>query len=371
MPFPLTIIRFRKRYRKRFHRNGGGFPLPYTIRDIARLAGVSVTTVSRVINGRPDVKEETRLKVEDIIRENHFITNPFARGLKNMDAVVPVILRGQGNPFLNLLAGELLRRAKTLNCPLLIDSIDESEDEMEAALRQARTHTCQGLILAGALPEKDRVAMLEELNIPVVFLTVTAKSTEHPRIFSVAMDDAKIAEEGTRYLLSLGHRQLAVFGTGVSDCDTVALRTRGIRKALVENNASDCIPAFVPTRFSRHEAYQAALSFFPAHPEITAVFCMSDTIAIGVIRALYELGLRVPDDLSVLGIDGIPSGAYSIPSLTTLVQPVEELAEQALDMILEASNLSKPRHLLLDGRLEIRESTGSVRDHEIRIHSRQ
>ncbi len=325
---------------------------------------MSITTVSRVINGRPDVSPVTRERVEKVIADFHFVSNPFARGLKSAEAVVPVILRGHGNPFLNLLAEHLLSQARKQDCPLLMDSVDEAEDETAAALRLSQIHACQGMLLAGAIPDRERIAALKELSFPVVFVTVSAAGNPDPHISSVAMDDVSMASEGIRHLLSLGHRRLAVFGTSTSSCDTVAMRMKGIQQA-AEASQSPVYLTLVPTRFSRHEAYAAARAFFPLHPDITAVFCMSDSIAIGVIRALHDLGLQVPGDISVLGIDGIPDGAYSIPSLTTIVQPVEALAEEALAMVLKTQD--RAQHILLRGRLEIRESTGPVRTHTVAL----
>ncbi|MBR2288305.1 MAG: LacI family DNA-binding transcriptional regulator [Clostridia bacterium] len=326
-----------------------------TIRDIARLSGVSVSTVSRVLNQRPDVNEETRKRVEDVIAKTHFVTNPHARGLKSSPAIVPVILRGRENPFLNQLAEELLAYAREADCPLQIDYIDETENEIDAALRMCGEQNCKGLILAGSAPMED-ATRLAALDIPVVFSTVSASFL--PFACSVSMDDAHMAYLATDHLLSLGHRHIAVFGRADHPSDAVGMRMQGIQACLASHALTLPEESIVDTRFSRHAGYEATRSFFSQGTNVTAVFCMSDTIAIGVIRALYDMHLSVPGDISVLGIDGISSGAFSIPSLTTVIQPMTEIARETIRMVTMSEVPLTSRHILLPGKLEARESTG-------------
>ena len=122
----------------------------YTIRDIARMAGVSVTTVSRVLNHRPDVNPETRRQVEKIIQENHFVGNSNARGLKQNSEVIAMVVRGQANPFLSSLAESILNRAASLQDSFITEYIDEKDDEFLTALRITRQNMVRGLILSAA-----------------------------------------------------------------------------------------------------------------------------------------------------------------------------------------------------------------------------
>ena len=177
----------------------------YTIRDIARLAGVSVTTVSRVLNHRPDVNPETRIRVEKIIQENHFVGNTNARGLKQNNEVIAVVVRGRSNPFLSNLAEAILNRASSLDDIFITEYIDEKDDEFQTALRLSFQNAVKGIIFVGSLID-ERVSTIRDLDIPVVFTTVNAKSADLPRASSVAIDDRAMGYQVAAELLSLGHR---------------------------------------------------------------------------------------------------------------------------------------------------------------------
>ena len=179
----------------------------YTIRDIARLAGVSVTTVSRVLNHRPDVNPETRRQVEQIIQENHFVGNSNARCLKQNSEVVAVVVRGRSNPFLSSLAEAILDRASSLQDSFITEYIDEKDDEFLTALRITRQHTVRGLIFVGSLID-ERVHVIRDLEIPIVFTTVNAESSALRRASSVAVDDRSMGRLIGEELLSLGHRRI-------------------------------------------------------------------------------------------------------------------------------------------------------------------
>ena len=166
----------------------------YTIRDIAEMAGVSVTTVSRVLNHRPDVNQATRKKVEEIIRDCHFVGNSNARGLKQGNEVIGVVIRGRSNPFLSSLAEAILDRADTVPENFVTEYIDERDDEFQTAVRMTRQNHVKGLIFVGSLID-ERVRAIKGMDVPMVFTTVNAETAALPRASSVAVDDRASAEE--------------------------------------------------------------------------------------------------------------------------------------------------------------------------------
>lgn len=331
----------------------------YTIRDIARLAGVSVTTVSRVLNHRPDVNPETRRQVEKIIQENHFIGNSNARSLKQNSEVIAMVVRGRSNPFLSSLAEAILDRAASLQDSFITEYIDEKDDEFLSALRITRQNSVRGLIFVGSLIDA-RVHAIRDLDIPVVFTTVNAESSALRRASSVAVDDRSMGRMVGDELLSRGHRLIAVFGSNPVAGDSLAMRFQGFCESYKERGLLFPQEYFRETRFSYDAGYDTAHQFFMDHPEVTALFAMSDTVAVGAIRALNDLDKKVPEDVSVIGFDGIDISRYTVPRLTTVEQPVEEIARRSVNLLLDMmEGGASPRHVLVNAEFRKRES---VRD---------
>lgn len=336
----------------------------YTIRDIARMAGVSVTTVSRVLNHRPDVNPETRHQVEKIIQENHFVGNSNARGLKQNSEVIAMVVRGQANPFLSSLAESILNRAASLQDSFITEYIDEKDDEFLTALRITRQNTVRGLIFVGSLIDA-RVHAIRDLDIPVVFTTVNAESSALRHASSVAVDDRNMGRLVGEELLSLGHRHIAVFGSNPVAGDSLAMRFQGFCEAYRERGLVYEQDYFRETRFSYDAGYETARAFFSEHPETTALFAMSDTVAVGAIRALNDLGRKVPEEISVVGFDGIDITRYTVPRLTTIEQPVDEIARRSVNLLLDMmENNASPRHILVTAEFRKRESVAPVKADE-------
>ena len=333
----------------------------YTIRDIARMANVSVTTVSRVLNRRPDVNPATREKVEKIIRENHFVGNQNARGLKQTGEVIGLIIRGRSNPFLNSLAESILEHATSLPDRFVTEYIDEQDNEFETALRMTRQNKVKGMIFVGSLID-DRVRVIRNLEIPVVFTTVNAKAASMPNASSVAVDDRSMGRLIGDELLGLGHRKVAVFGSNPVAEDSLAMRFLGFCDAYADRGLSFDRGDYRECRFSPEAGYNTAHDYFRDHPDTTALFAMSDAVAVGAIRALRDLGKSVPEDVSVIGFDGIDLSRYTIPRLTTVEQPVDEIARRSVNLLLDMMEKgAAPRHILVKAIYRARESVAAPR----------
>ena len=328
----------------------------YTIKDIAAMAGVSVTTVSRVLNHRPDVNIATREKVEQIIRDCHFIGNTNARGLKQGNEVIGVVIRGRSNPFLNSLAEAILERADNVPDNFITEYIDERGDEFRTAQRMTRQNHVKGLIFVGSLID-ERVEAIRGLDVPMVFTTVNAESASLPRASSVAIDDRSMGRLVAEELLNCGHRKIAVFGSNPVAGDSLAMRFQGFCDAFTDRGLSYDRSLYRETRFSFEAGYDVARTFFAERPDATALFAMSDTVAVGAIRALKDLGMSVPQDVSVVGFDGVDIGRFTLPRLTTVEQPVEEIARQSVNLLLDMMEKeATPRHILVEASFRRRES---------------
>ena len=333
----------------------------YTIRDIAQLAGVSVTTVSRVLNHRPDVNPATRELVEKIIEECHFVGNTNARGLKQVSELIGLVIRGRSNPFLNALAEAILDRATSIPDNIVTEYIDEQDDEFLTALKMTRQNRIKGLIFVGSLIDH-RVQAIRHLDLPVVFTTVNAETAAMPNASSVAVDDRSMGRLVGEELLSIGHRKIAVFGSNPIAGDSLAMRFQGFCDAFSDRGLSFDPENYRECRFSFDAGYDTARDFFSGHPETTALFTMSDTVAVGAIRALQDLGKTVPRDVSVVGFDGIDISRFTVPRLTTVEQPVDEIARRSVNLLLDMMEKgAAPRHILVKASYRSRESVAPPR----------
>jgi len=329
----------------------------YTIKDIAQKAGVSVTTVSRVLNKRPDVNPLTREKVERVMAECRFVGNANARGLKQPDGdLIAIILRGRDNPFLNALAEALLSHTQGLKAAFLTEFVDELADEFQTALRLSHEKRVKGFIFVGGRID-ERASVLEDMDAPMVFTTINAEKAAFPRAASVFIDDRAMGRQAMQTLLDAGHTRIAIIGGIKQGDDGFAKRYAGAMDALNDAHVPFDEERFVQTRFSLSGAYDTARAFFTKKPDTTAVFAMSDTIAMGVIRALADMGRRVPEDVSVVGFDGIEMGKYFVPRLTTIEQPVDDIARESIQVLMDMMERNEaPRHIVVEARLQKRES---------------
>ena len=331
----------------------------YTIKDIAQKAGVSVTTVSRVLNKRPDVNQATREKVERVMAECHFVGNANARGLKQTDSEnVAIILRGRENPFLNSLAEAVLLYTHDHEASFLVEYVDETADEFQTAVRLHHEKRVTGCIFLGGRID-ERAHVLTGIDMPMVFATISAENANLPRAGSVFIDNRMMGRLAMQTLIDAGHTKIAIFGGARQSDDGFGQRYQGAMEALEKAGIPFDGERYVDTRFSLRGAYDTARGFFAMKPDTTAVFAMSDTVAMGVIRALSDIGRRVPQDVSVVGYDGIEMGKYFLPRLTTVEQPINDIARESVAMLMGMLEKGEePRHVVVPASLITRESVG-------------
>lgn len=306
-----------------------------TIRDIARKAGVAVSTVSRVLNNRPDVSEQTRRKVMAVVEDCGYVQNGNASSLKRKHAECAVIIvRGRRSMFLSDAAEQMLACAQGGKTPFLVKYIDEEDDEFGAMRRLYAERSARGFILLGSRLD-ERIEAVRTLDVPCVFATVDASASGLPNASSVFIDDRAAAREMMDRLVSCGHRRIAIFaGCGEGD-GPFERRYQGALDSLRAHGIAFDPALYVVTRFEMSEAYEHAMAFFGRDRGVTAVMAMSDTAAAGVIRALHDRGLRVPEDVSVTGFDGTQTARYYIPAIETVSQPTEEIARESVRLLCE------------------------------------
>ncbi len=312
-----------------------------TIKDIARMSGVGVTTVSRVLNDHPDVSEETRRRVLAVVAEQGFQPNTNARHLKQQtSASIAIIVKGT----MNMLFADLVERCQQLlqdaGQNAAVYYLDEDANEVVYAVQLCRERKPLGILFLGGDLEFFQ-AEFGHSPVPCVLLTNSARELDFPNLSSLTTDDEEAAYRVVRYLADRGHKNIGLLGGNWSCTQISYRRVLGCQRAFDELSLPFDARRCEPCRYSFSDAYDTTKRLLGRCPELTALFCVSDVMAMGAIRALADLGRQVPGDISVVGYDGIPLSRFSVPRLTTVRQDTQQLARQGVDLLLR--NLQRPR----------------------------
>lgn len=306
-----------------------------TIIDIAKLAGVSVSTVSRVLNKHPDVSAKTCEKVMTVINHYGYIPNNSARNLKreSMKAVA-VIVKGFSNPMFTAMLGIVQHELEKNNYTMILAQVETNQDEVDAAISLCKEKKPRGLIFMGGNFSHTR-DKLARLDIPLVMLTITMHTNVDRNTFSsVTVDDRAAGYAVGQAMIKNGHKRLAAIGSNADDVSISRLRIEGFRRAKQEAGMQDSDDQIAYAgEFSYCAGYEAAKALMQK-ADFTCLFCISDIIAVGAIRAMHDAGLSVPGDISVIGFDGIEEGRYFIPSLATMKQPETRMAHESVSILL-------------------------------------
>ncbi len=326
-----------------------------SIEDVARLSGVSITTVSRVINKHPSVKEKSRVKVLEVIKELKFqpsiVAQRLATGKSNVIALV--IPRYEG-VFYSFYALELIRGVGTLCSALKLDLLLHLTD----ARSPMNVRGVGGIIFADCIGNRHQI--VEALNDRIPSVVINNYVEDLP-VSCVAVDNAGGAENAVNYLLKLGHRRIAHIA-GDTITQAAAWRLDGYKRALKKFNIDVREDYIFKTDYSRGQARMAAENLFKMDDRPSAVFVASDSMALEVMAVARELGKNIPQDLSIVGFDDNPSGLYGPVSLTTVRQPLIAMAEEGvkeLSRLMALKKDARPKKILLPAELVIRESCKS------------
>lgn len=307
-----------------------------TIKDIARESGYAVGTVSRVLNNSPNVSETARVKIMEVVEKHHFRLNNNAKHLKQQASKgISIIVKGSQNMFFASIVEEMQDLIEEKGYTSVIYYIGEDEDEIEQAQQICRERRPLGILLLGS-NQKNFRERFAEVSVPCVLVTNPAQAFGFENLSSVTTDDAQGAAAAVEHLLELGHRKIGILGGQREESPAVYTRCVGCEKTF----AAHGVP-YVPdqqyeaTLFSVTGGYEAMGRLLDKMPDVTAVFAMSDVLAIGAMRAIWDRGLKVPEDISVMGYDGIDLGNYLTPKLTTIRQNRERIANRSVEILLE------------------------------------
>lgn len=306
-----------------------------TIKDVARLAGVSVTTVSRALNDAPEIHSETRERVLRVCREQGYRANLLARSLSSSRSnLLGLVIPDVANPFHAALALNIELCAQEAGCQLMLCSSRRENGHLEDLFDFLYSQRVDGILFSSADSEAYDLARRCQGKVPCILLGACSPENSPFRANTVSVDNYAGGRMAAEYLYGLGHRDVAYLGHR-SSSTTHTLRHQGFLSAAEElGMAIQTIPS--PFSASTMESgYLLARDFLSGPFTQTAIFAVSDAVALGVIHVADELGVPIPDRLSVLGFDGIEYAALPNIRLTTLSQNPPRLAQAAVQLLLE------------------------------------
>jgi DNA-binding LacI/PurR family transcriptional regulator len=333
-----------------------------TMKDVAALAGVSAKTVSNVVTGTTAVREETRKKVESAMRQLDFVPNLSARGLRNgRSGIIALALPDLATAYSAELVHLIVAAAHDRGLAVLIEETAAEPEREHELLARARSHLIDGLILNPIRLEDSAIRNADRLPPIVVIGEVEQNRTDHVRI-----DSRAAAADAARHVLARGARRVAVIG---ADDDasiataTSRLRLEGVHDALREAGIQRD-PRLEVNRlpWAMSSGAEAARTLLSRHVEFDAVVCFTDSLALGVLHALHEHGIRVPDDVIVTGFDDVEFSEFTSPSLTTVAFDRMAFAEAAIGLLESRMDdrLAPTRSITLTHRLLERASTAQA-----------
>ncbi|PAP75007.1 LacI family DNA-binding transcriptional regulator [Rubrivirga marina] len=333
-----------------------------TIHDVATLSGVSIGTVSAVLNRKGTVSEGTRRRVLDAISELHYRPSAAARRRLQPTTAksVGLIVKEVNNPYFADVIFGVQDAARELGYHVLVGHTERSYDLEQRLTELLVAKDVDGLIINPLLNEDTDLSHLFEIrwtNVPLVLI----ESIRGIQANMVDVDNVAAAMEAVDYLVGLGHRRIVHFG-GPQYSGHSEERIEGVRRAFIAHRLVMGEDDVVHAGASLEDGYRAALGYFRDREgdRPTAITCYNDLVAIGVLRALRELGLRVPEDVSVVGFDDIDVASYLSVPLTTVRMPRREIGRRATQMLIgsvEAAGKVAPEKVVLETELVVRAST--------------
>ncbi|WP_225755533.1 LacI family DNA-binding transcriptional regulator [Actinotalea sp. Marseille-Q4924] len=302
------------------------------LQDVAERAGVSVRTVSNVVNDFPHVRPAVRERVQQAIADLGYTPNMTARFLRGgRTGMIALAVPDLSVPYFAELAGYMMRAAHQHGLTLLIEETDGDREREVLFATGPRSSTIDGLILSPLSAEAEDLSDPRRA-VPVVLL---GERTYDEPIDHIAIDNVRAARDATTHLIHLGRRRVAAIGARPGHDSRMAdLRLDGYHQALAGAGVARDERLVVATPwFTRQDGYDAVVQLVRADARPDALFCFNDLLALGAIRALADHDLRCPEDVAVVGIDGIEEGAFSVPTLTTIAPDMAGIASRAVDLL--------------------------------------
>lgn len=331
-----------------------------TIKDVAINAGVSIATVSRVFNNSEIVIEETRNKVLDVAHKLQYTPNALARSLsrKKTDSI-GMLLPDLFSEFFSEVIRGVDQVVKLNKFHLFVSSFHNNKDEMESSLNTMRGRV-DGLIIMSPDFDYDILSPLLSKNIPVTILNSKIKTSTENKINFISVNNFKGAFEITEHLINHSHKNIGII-KGEDENFESNERFNGFVSALKKNNLTLSEDFIYKGNFTEESGYLAAEKYLKIKNKPSAVFATNDSMAIGFMIKLKEVGIEIPKDVAICGFDDIPISKYFSPKLTTVHVPISEIGFSAASVIFQSLNNFDFKNInsQIDTSLSIRESCGT------------
>jgi len=330
-----------------------------TIADVARLAGVSKVTVSKTLNNTGRISEETRQRVLKAAQDLGYVANPAARRLRGARTnLIGMVLPELVSPYFAEVARAAAEAASSAGLDLGVFTTSRNPDRERERVSALTSGIADGVIIVVPTDTAQHIAALERSRVPIVLLNHFGVATELPNVRADSYNGARAA---TEHLIELGHRRIG-FVSGAVESSQAYERLRSYRDTMAQHNLLDS-GLVRPGNFTQRRGFEAAGELLDLPRPPTAIFAASDVTAFGVMDAVKDRGLRIPEDISVVGFDDVAAAGQSHPALTTVRHPVTEMGEAALQLLSDALNGKGVKGTQLDfpSELVIRGSTGAPR----------
>jgi DNA-binding LacI/PurR family transcriptional regulator len=332
--------------------------MPVSIKDIARLAGVSHSTVSRALRNSPLIPATTTQRIQQIAKEQGYRPSAVARSLvMRKTQAIGVVVTSIADPFNGDVVDGIEEIANEHGYSVILATSQANPDRELAVVRAFEERRVDGILVASSRVGALYLPVLAELRVPVVLINNQGR---HAHVHTVAVHNTDGAYQATRHLVELGHTHIGYVGDRLGMQSDVERRT-GYAKALEECGIAVASELTFEGDGKLDGGVEAARAFLVKQPRATAVFCYNDMTALGLLSELVRAGVRCPDDISVVGFDDIVFAALSQPALTTVRQPRRELGRRAMRMLLGVlrGELTE-KEIMIRGELIVRASTAPL-----------
>lgn len=306
---------------------------PTTIKDVAKQAGVSISTVSRVINDSKPVTNEVKQRVLDVIKETGYVPNPLARSLVTRKSnLIGVIVPEVTDTFSAEVLNGIEEISKMYNYDILLANTYSERDLEIKSIDLLKTKQVEGMVVICWDIDQELVDIIEKSGIPAVYISKTTRDFD---IYNVATKNEPAARDMTNFLIEKGHKKISLMRTNYQISNLADSRLNGYKKALEENNIpyDESIVKTCGTTYT--DGYMATKELLSSNNIPDAIFATSDEAAIGAINACFDMGYSVPDDISVAGFNDVKFAKMYRPKLTTVSQPLFDIGAVALRMIIK------------------------------------
>jgi len=324
----------------------------YTSQDVAELAGVSQSTVSRVFAGNTNVSEKKRKKILDAAEKLEYQPNAHARSLiTRKTMMIGIVMRNIRNPFYSAVLEIFHNRLAALGYHLIFIN-SENEEIQEKEITQLLEYNVEGVIITDALLSSSASQKFNRNGIVVILFNRYTEKLESSAVFC---DNYLAAKQIATYLVEMGHKSFA-FISGPSDTSTTIDRLKGFKEVLDDRGISNLV--IEPGNYTYESGFKAAQELITRNKNIDCIFCGNDIIALGVMDAIRVIGLKIPDDISVIGFDNIRMSEWPSYSLTTWEQPLEDMVDSTVELMLKeiSDKSSEPQVIMMKGHLVVRTS---------------